>query len=293
MDPEIIHLGVNAQCACGAKFNPAHPIFRASCTVYCLTRTVSAEIELQTCPSCKADRRQFIGPDGRECGLFNLNNRSLFSHDLLDEYMSAFSGSATPFVAWVSSKNNIYMTYDSPKPFATADIFRATWFGYVQLQNFSNDLTCTICGSHPEEIIWDGVTIAFKKDKILPSLQPPTMTSDESPIRNEVRNQPNQRLIKDRDTRKQLRNILQCYRRAESDGQHGETGNISDIPDSDFSAAQVEEELRAINVGLGDLFAERVGSSIYYDLFYQVRFFIKIMYHFACKLCISQIDRLG
>jgi hypothetical protein len=36
-------------------------------------------------------------------GVFNFNNRILFTHDLLDEYTSAYTSSETPFVGWVAT----------------------------------------------------------------------------------------------------------------------------------------------------------------------------------------------
>jgi hypothetical protein len=60
------------------------------------------------------------------------------------------------------------------------DLFRSIWFAYVLIQSFEKDMSCTLCGPHPKTVIWDGVTLAFDKKHITPTLRPPTTTSIDS-----------------------------------------------------------------------------------------------------------------
>ena len=121
-------------------------------------------------------------------------------------------------------------------------------------------MSCTIC---PEQVIWDGVTIVYRKEKILPSLQPPIFTSSESPICDAICYQPKQQLIQDRDAHQLLRGFL------------SHQGTTTNAEESGPNSTIVEEKLREINTSLGGLFAEQFGmkdgSQIYYQLFLQVR----------------------
>lgn len=200
-DPKVLELDIFSRCACGVMYNPTLPISCASCVIYGLSKAIDAEIMLQHCQSCDPRRRQYIGPDLRERGLFNWSNQILLTHDLLDEYTNAYSTSETPFSAWVSGVCNRYQMYASRRPFVSEGLFRSAWFAFVQLQEFKDDMICTICGPNLEIVIWDGVTVAFSKKKIVSSLQPPTTTSTNSPSRGNIRYYPNQQLIEDRETR--------------------------------------------------------------------------------------------
>jgi hypothetical protein len=57
-------------------------------------------------------------------------------------------------------------------------------------------------------VIWDGVTLAFSRKHLLPTLQPPTTLHDDSPVHNECRYQINQQLLGDAKLRKLIRNII-------------------------------------------------------------------------------------
>jgi hypothetical protein len=66
--------------------------------------------------------------------------------------------------------------------FVSEDIFRAAWFAFVKIQLFENDMQCLECGPHPEDVIWDGVTLAFGRKHIKSSLRPPTTCHEKSVI---------------------------------------------------------------------------------------------------------------
>jgi hypothetical protein len=162
-------------------------------------------IEVQGCKSCN---RRCIGPDCHGLGLFNWNNRVIFTHDLLDEYTSAFTSSETPFVAWITVVSRRYVNYHSTHPFVSEDVFRNAWFAYAKLQHFGEDMACPTCGPSPENTIWDGITLAFNRKHLLPSLQPPTTTNNQSPIRDKCRYMKNQQCIIDKDIRKLIRVVI-------------------------------------------------------------------------------------
>ena len=259
--PGLIRLESDSQCSCGAKYSPTIPTVQALCTIYCFNKAVSAKIELQRCPACGPRKRQFIGPDAREYGLFNFNNHTLFAHDLLDEYTSAFVASETPFVAWFCVINSRYQTYDLSAAFVCVDVFRAAWFAFVNLQSYDNDMTCTICGPNPEEVIWDGVTVAFNKKKLRSSLEPPTTTSTDSPIRNSIRYQPAQQLIPEHETRKLILTVLKSCERKEQQNNApdlmAENGvAVAQRSDDDEDIVELAEKLKEINVGLSTVFSD-------------------------------------
>ncbi len=283
--PEMIALKEDSQCACGAKYDPTLPTIRMPCIIYTLLRAVNADIQLQQCRVCKPRSRQFVGPDAREFGLFNWNNRLLFTHDLLDEYTNTYSTSETPFAAWVLVAGGRYETYRSNYQFTSVGLFRSVWFTFVHLQNFSNDMSCAICGPSPKVVIWDGVTVAFSKKKILPSLQPPTTLSTNSPVRNDIRYYPAQQLIPDRETRQLILKSLSSHEQMRKE-REDRVSNMEDIEYSENTHARdhaetmklAEEKLRHTNDGLGIMFAQKLGSEsgsttpplAYYELFRQV-----------------------
>ncbi|KAJ7829970.1 hypothetical protein B0H14DRAFT_3088025 [Mycena olivaceomarginata] len=169
--PDALCLSELSSCCCSQLchlYNPAQPILQMQCAVYGLFRAWDTTIELQVCPNKQ--------------GIFNYNNRKLFSHDLLDEYTSVYTSSETPFSAWVSVVARRYELHSGSMehPFVTAEVFRAVWFAYVKLQYLDGSMQCPRCGPSPDNTIWDGVTLAFNRKHLLPSLGPPTMPQPES-----------------------------------------------------------------------------------------------------------------
>jgi CxC4 like cysteine cluster associated with KDZ transposases len=157
------------------------------CIIYTLMGAHCTEIELQSCLVCPCTLRQFIGPETRDLGLFNFNNRILFTHDLLDKYTSAYTSSETPFVGWVATVSHQYMNHHSVRPFITEKMFRSVWFSYIRLQHLDMNLQCPTCGPIPQDTIWDGVTLAFSQKHLLLSLCPPTISHKNSLCCDNVR----------------------------------------------------------------------------------------------------------
>ena len=184
-------------------YDPEALTVERACTVYTLTEPLKIDIQLQKCPKCPATRHWFIGPDLRELGIFNLNNTALFTHELLDEYTSAFTTSETPFIAWATVVSRRYAL--GGHAFVSDGMLRSAWFAYVGIQQFEGDMQCTRCGPSPEHVVWDGVTLAFGRKHVLQSLKPPTHTEDHSPVRLHRRYIPHQQILADRKLRDMVR----------------------------------------------------------------------------------------
>ncbi|TFK60402.1 hypothetical protein BDN72DRAFT_719656, partial [Pluteus cervinus] len=167
-------------------YNPLLPTIRKSCVVYGLYTAHSTEIELQRCPGSldAGTPHHYLGPDLRDLGIFNLNNTSLFTHELLDGYTSAFSCSETPFKSWTTQISRFYHARASPHPLISDEGFRTAWFAFVNLQMKDGDMTCPSCGPNPSVTIWDGVTLAFSRKHLQSSICPPTFTNENSPSHN-------------------------------------------------------------------------------------------------------------
>ncbi|KAJ7129700.1 hypothetical protein C8R44DRAFT_839598 [Mycena epipterygia] len=201
--PVIIPLKDTSSCCCSlprVTYSPAKSSSRQSCMIYGLQGYTEAVIEVQPCSRCN---RRFVGPDARELGIFNYNNRKLFMHDLLDEYTSAYTSSETPFTAWVTVVTRRYDDHSGGmQKFVSDEMFRAVWFSYAKLQHLEGDMTCPRCGPSPANTIWDGVTLAFNLKHLLPTLEPPTTSSPSSVERPNTRYLTGQQLIVDRRLRK-------------------------------------------------------------------------------------------
>ncbi|CAK5267400.1 unnamed protein product [Mycena citricolor] len=208
--PEIIKLTETSSCLCTKpryRFQLAAPTLSQSCIVYGLSSSSRVTIELQRCQNPRCSHR-FIGPDCRELGIFNYNNQRLFTHELLDEYTSAYTSSETPFSAWVSVVSRRYALHNSTHTFPSPDIFRSAWFMYVSLQYLDNSMICPRCGPNPDTTIWDGVTLAFNKKHLLSSLEPPTVSQLHSFERKSTRYLPGQQLISASKLRRMMRSVL-------------------------------------------------------------------------------------
>ena len=186
-----------------AALHPDNETVFLPCKVYGLTAVHTCEIELQPCNACPRAYRRYVGPDGRENGIFNWNNRLLFIHDLLDD----FTSSETPFTAWISVVRRRYVRYASPEPFVRRDdVFLAAWFAYSNVQAMEGDMSCPACGPTPDNVIWDGVSLSFHRKHLLPTLQPPTVVNENSLERENKRI--SKSLIKSAEVRRNMQKIV-------------------------------------------------------------------------------------
>jgi hypothetical protein len=293
--PEVLLLDEHSSCICSeprTRYSGNHTFQERPCTIYTLTRAHKANIQLQACPSCPKQPRRFIGPDPRNIGIFNFNNQILVTHDLLDEYTSAFTSSETPFAAWIVTVSRRYDTHQSTVPFVSEKLFRSIWFAYSRLQRLDTDSLCPECGSDPQDTIWDGVTLAFSQKHMLPSLRPPTTLHQTSIQREQVRYRSGQQLIQPASLRKDLRFVIQGRSLAimpddemPNEANNGDSRNKSKT--NQQLVARVEaipgvcSGLKAVNGALSVVFSNHYGvagllagrdpPAVYRRLFVQVR----------------------
>ncbi|KAK7055857.1 hypothetical protein R3P38DRAFT_3385700 [Favolaschia claudopus] len=206
--PTKICLDEESSCACTSGQQrifrrPQDSHIERKATIYTLSHTLCVELELQLC-RCK---KRYIGPDCLSLGLFNYNNKILFSHEILDEYTSAFTTSETPFHAWVSVVSRRYSLRNSV--FCSVDIFRSAWFAYARLLSLEDDMQCPRCGTSPDNTIWDGVTLAFNKKHLLSSLEPPTQSNELSVVRDRTVYVPSQQVLPDSYSRSLVRKVVE------------------------------------------------------------------------------------
>jgi hypothetical protein len=262
-EDNIFKLDSRASCPFGGQrtiYNPVNDVHLEECTIYTLTHAVVCKIELQQCPLCKSRPgrvRRHIGPETRDLGVFNYNNRILCTHDLLDDYTCAYTSSETPFIAWTTVMSRRYSTTRSPTPFLDEETFRNVWFAYVNLQAFEEDMSCRKCGPTPDDTIWDGVTLAFHEKRLLPTLRPPTTVHEDSVIRTS-KYVKNQQILKDAEFRKKVLRIIKLQRPkrgsrkeqekdVEESTDEDETGIYEEIPG-------IVNRLKAVNSEMGRVF---------------------------------------
>lgn len=173
----------------------------------------------------------------------------MFTHELLDEYTCSFTTSETPFVAWVSVVSRRYAL--SGHDFVSNPMLRSVWFSYVRIQRFDNDMHCVQCGPTPDNVIWDGVTLAFGRKHVLESLKPPTTTDDSSPIHENRKYIGNQQILANRQLRDLLRKViamptLPTILKSNSNDNLANIGSRDNaLRGEDSAREKVEEEARA------------------------------------------------
>lgn len=205
--PDLIKLDEHARCPCGERFNPDAPVVIRETMLFTLLEAIPCNIELQQCPTCPATLQRAIGPEPRNLGIFNFNNRNLATHDLLDDYTSSFTSSETPFNAYVKTMARRYRDYNSPRRFYYHKTFRSIWFSYTKIQAFEGDMQCPTCGPYPDHIICDGTALRMNEKYVLATVKPPTVSEEGSSIRYS-RYVGKQQLIPDGKLRKEVREVV-------------------------------------------------------------------------------------
>lgn len=265
-----------SSCACpGATrsvFKASEDIEVGACRIYTMLGLHNAEIQTQRCPSCTGKKRRCIGPDLRQMGLFNYNNRVVVSHELLDEYTISFASSETPFTAFVALMDHRYMAANVK--FMGEDLFRDVWFSYVSIQAFEDDMRCSLCGPVPDTVIWDGVTVAFHKKHISRTIRPPTSITPHSLPRPLVKPVRNQQLIIDPSLRKDIRLVIKSFRKNKDiyfdDGDGDDDDAEDEAPDNqtqvEIDVARIDsvsERLSELCPSLSMLFLSKYGYIAY------------------------------
>ncbi|KAF9522519.1 hypothetical protein CPB83DRAFT_733749, partial [Crepidotus variabilis] len=207
--PGLISLDSSSTCSCKeprSMYDPAQPTDHRPCVIYGLLDASASCVELQKCPSC---RFGYVGPECTNLGIFNFNNRSLFTIPLLDDYTSHITKSETPFVSWVASTSCRYEVHQSPIPFIKEKLFRSAWFSFARLLQLGQDMRCPKCGPTPQVTIWDGVTLSFSRKNLLSSLEPPTFVNNQSEAKPATRAETNLQFLSDRSLRKDIVTLYQ------------------------------------------------------------------------------------
>ncbi|KAG6819651.1 hypothetical protein H0H93_009908 [Arthromyces matolae] len=208
--PKLLRLDSTSSCPCSSPrslYSKDTAVEEVEATIMGLTNAFKTTIQLQACTKCRGRWRQRIGPDLRESAIFNLNNQLLFTHELLDDYTSCYTTSETPFTAWIKVVTRRYEENRSPVPFVPEQVLRTAWFAYVDLQDFTNDMTCPTCGPVPNDVIWDGVSVGFNKKHMLDTLKPPTI-SDAAAPQSQAQYVAKQQIIPDIGLRRALRKAI-------------------------------------------------------------------------------------
>ncbi|KAJ7585730.1 hypothetical protein C8J56DRAFT_1053034 [Mycena floridula] len=210
--PDVVPMDQYGSCICkGGRWDPFTETIQRKGVVYGLCEAKEVLVEVQKCSICPLIRRCYVGPDARDLRLLNYNNSSLFTHELLEDYCSAFTTSETPFVAWVSMVSRRYESRGSPRPFVEDDLFHSAWFAYAGLLRLEGDMQCSICGPFPRHIIWDGVSITISKKNLSDEMRPPTLCHKDSVTRVNVSNGRQWHALLDRSLRLAIRDVVKDF----------------------------------------------------------------------------------
>ena len=171
--PEVFCFGDANCCSCGSRAQGIDsPI--SEITIFTSTAAIRKAIETSYCLSCRYTKGR-VGPDLREFGIFNWNNRYAFSHKLMNNYTAQFTTSITLFFAFHQTIVNTYLCEESPEPFVSLHVFCSAWFTFIRLQQLKTNMQCSRCGPSPQIVIADGVSISFPRHRVA-ELCPPTCT---------------------------------------------------------------------------------------------------------------------
>ena len=292
--PTLIPLDDSLSCSCRTPrtmFHHSRPVETCQCYIYGLLEASCSLIEVQKCPDCP---QGYVRPECTALGIFNLNNCSLFTLTLLDDYTAQFTRSEMPFASWVSSTACRYMNHQSKVAFIREKAFRTTWFSYICLVDLRNDMYCLRCGKSPAVTIWDGVTLSFNRKNILLTLKPPTIADEQSEIKNRIKPQQGLQLIPDRQLCKLIQAVLNGKPLSlpklpdESDGPPTASPVTKEMMDRVELVPGVVACLSNLDKNLGTLFdfkylfSKGTPSVAYQELFLQVRvcFWMTVYFHY-------------
>lgn len=169
--PAIFEFDSTGRCSCGAS-GSLEDIEVSELTIYTTLTAINVPIQTRYCTVCR-NTKGHEGPDLGKYGILNWNNRIAFSHELLSSYVSQFTTSETPLYAFYQTTSNTYLGENSP-PLCSLSTFLSAWFAFADLLQIGHNMECSQCGSNPETVIADGISISFSKQK-LTGLEPPTL----------------------------------------------------------------------------------------------------------------------
>ncbi|EJD36474.1 hypothetical protein AURDEDRAFT_74183, partial [Auricularia subglabra TFB-10046 SS5] len=175
-NPGHLSIGTDARCRCGSPPDVSKPLRIIPCTIYSSLCAFQSTIEIRPCASCHPSSRQYAGPDLRHLGLFNFNNRRLFTHEVLDGFTNSMTATETPFNSYHTIMVRKYEGF-SPAPFVSNRRLRTAWYSFSRIQDLSDSF---MCEPEPLIVIFDGVTAGFDVKHVTESLRPPTMPVESS-----------------------------------------------------------------------------------------------------------------
>ncbi|KAK4690289.1 hypothetical protein P7C70_g9623, partial [Phenoliferia sp. Uapishka_3] len=197
--PAIFKLSHSSRCGtpgCAGLFdrNSDRKIDQRPCKVYSTTGVIMRIVETQAC-TCRTRHKYTIGPDLVEHGIFNLNNRSFFTHELFSSLFTQLNTSATPLASFRLNVHRDYSNNPNKLPFISPRAFNNVFYIVERLYALNTPDYCAQCGRFPDVLICDGVANCISNRKITPSLCPPTVPppAGEPPIVADVgpgRNRP-------------------------------------------------------------------------------------------------------
>ncbi|KIJ11559.1 hypothetical protein PAXINDRAFT_157266 [Paxillus involutus ATCC 200175] len=174
-----------AQCVCSFAYRDVvhHPLYRSAAikptTIYGLTKTTAACIELLLCPICRHAHCS-LGADLANHGVFNWNDEMLFTHELLNSYTNAFTASETAFSAFCLTVRRMYIDSRWDMEFCSDETFVRVWFAFTQVQTLDSGMWCPTCGTSPAVVIADGISLGTHISKVTGLIQPPTYVDQTS-----------------------------------------------------------------------------------------------------------------
>ncbi|KAI0083761.1 hypothetical protein BDY19DRAFT_899808 [Irpex rosettiformis] len=186
---DYLALGETAQCSCGnsvtGEFAGTKSLKIITATLYDLGTCRPVSVEVLLCPACKHAKRA-IGPDLCAYGIFNWNNGMLFTHTLLNDFTNQYTASETPFSAFCLTVRRRYLDHNPARLFCSEDTFVRVWFAFARLQKLDSGMYCPTCGSTPNVVIADGISLGTHRSKLTTKVQPPTMTDSTSETINTI-----------------------------------------------------------------------------------------------------------
>ena len=153
-----------------------------SCSVYDVKGVTNCRVAAVKCSKCG----NISEYDGVNDGVFNYNNKQLFTHSLLNLYTISYSAVSLPFNAFVLIANRYYREmsnsiYNSAK-FVSNPTFLTVWCSFVKRQDWEFKFQCPLCGPNPPMIFCDGTSLSIQR-VYAANLKTPTYVDPVLPIR--------------------------------------------------------------------------------------------------------------
>jgi hypothetical protein len=150
-----------------------------SCCVYTKECKYDCLVSSIECKECG----QITEYDGLNDGIFNYNNKLLFTHSLLNFYTISFSATSYPFNAFVLTMNRIYKENSLNYSFVSNPTWLVVWCSFVKLQDWTYEFQCPQCGPNPDMLFCDGTSVSIQR-LYAKDLRTPINVDSNLPIRS-------------------------------------------------------------------------------------------------------------